>query len=351
MSSFNLNVAQRVSVVVDTSQLPPGIEGVWIRVTAMAAMYPVNITGYVPPYEANTSAVPLDPAYLAWIQFTPPPAAPPTYTTPRPEPNGDAVADTNLLDARPFVVLAAPAPTHALYLEVAFETDDAGINHAYFNGISAPHAMGPPPLYDYLRGTVPPPSEADSLEGSPRYGATYGAPLPQIRHDSNAIYTVPFGAVIDVLVNNTDTGEHPFHFHGAWRVCGFLVEWVSSVGSTHGYEFRAVMRQTCAYRPARARAESVHTMRSSYASSPQWHTRRPFPVSCAQATFFGSCRLPITRRRRTVTWATGCGATSCPCPRAGGRACASSPTTPACGRCTGEPRRNGFELESSSVCK
>ena len=37
---FALNVAQRVSVVVNLTQVPLNTSAVWIRITAMANMYP-----------------------------------------------------------------------------------------------------------------------------------------------------------------------------------------------------------------------------------------------------------------------------------------------------------------------
>jgi iron transport multicopper oxidase len=41
-----------------------------------------------------------------------------------------------------------------------------------------------------------------------------GNPLPTIQSDQNGHYLVPYQAVVDIFLNNTDTGEHPFHLHG-----------------------------------------------------------------------------------------------------------------------------------------
>ena len=41
-----------------------------------------------------------------------------------------------------------------------------------------------------------------------------GNSLPIIQSDQNGHYLVPYNAVLDVLINNTAGGEHPFHLHG-----------------------------------------------------------------------------------------------------------------------------------------
>jgi iron transport multicopper oxidase len=41
-----------------------------------------------------------------------------------------------------------------------------------------------------------------------------GSQLPMIQSDENRHYLVPYQAVLDIFLNNTDTGEHPFHLHG-----------------------------------------------------------------------------------------------------------------------------------------
>jgi iron transport multicopper oxidase len=41
-----------------------------------------------------------------------------------------------------------------------------------------------------------------------------GSQLPTLQSDGNSHYLVPYQAVVDIYLNNTDTGEHPFHLHG-----------------------------------------------------------------------------------------------------------------------------------------
>ena len=174
-------MAQRVSVVVDFSHLPRHQKSVWIRIDAMADMYPgastlffllsgcsfvfeqlkyasiprplppshpaVDINGYIPPYEDPVTTVPLDPNFLAYIYFEdheegeeerpalPPGTVPrsnngvphPDYTAPIPAPpHALPAAETNMIDARPLDHLVAPEPTHNMYLEIEFASDDEG---------------------------------------------------------------------------------------------------------------------------------------------------------------------------------------------------------------------------------
>jgi iron transport multicopper oxidase len=41
-----------------------------------------------------------------------------------------------------------------------------------------------------------------------------GSRLPTIQSDQNGHYLVPYQAVVDIFLNNTDGGEHPFQLHG-----------------------------------------------------------------------------------------------------------------------------------------
>ena len=91
-----------------------------------------------------------------------------------------------------------------------------GINRAYFNHISSPHALDipVPVLYDYLLGNIPAVNITDLQPST-------DLPNP-ILYDASGQYILPYGAVIEVLISNTDSGEHPIHFHGHqfWVSCG-----------------------------------------------------------------------------------------------------------------------------------
>ena len=133
---------------------------------------------------------------------------------------------------------------------LVFATDPvSGINYGYFNGITATHAMDAPvPLLFQVRGrrawyanvgcfllhaqnaclyrhhAISPPPSVRRVSSDVQYLAGDAAPssalLPSnglrnaIEYDDAARYYIPYGAVVDITVTNTDTGEHPIHFHG-----------------------------------------------------------------------------------------------------------------------------------------
>ena len=256
--SFTINVAQRVSFVVDWSELvlpanaTPGA-GVYFRASAMTDMYALDPTGYVPPYESSALVnppAPMDPDYTAVFQFAPlssgnkqpdyaadgsagaAPVAPPIPAPGASSPyrgldTSGGGLDTNLLDAVPAVPLQMPPGTHQLYVEVYFWVDETtGVNVGHLNGISHVHNMEGgmmPTLFDKtVYGT---PQGSASAENpayfthsakKPLTNEPSGAPLPPnpIAYSDEAHYLLPPGAVVVMLINNTDGGEHPFHFHG-----------------------------------------------------------------------------------------------------------------------------------------
>ena len=258
--SFDINVAQRVSFIVDwsTLTLPANASagsGVFLRATAMTDMYALDPTGYIPPYE-STALVnppnPMDPAYTAVFQFSPimpdgsgrvlpayaangsfgvTPVAPaiPVPQAPSPYAGIDTSGgvDTNIFDAVPVVPVHMPPGTHQLYLELLFWVDPVtNVNRGHFNGISHTHNMEGgmmPTLFDKSVYGTPQGSASSNVAGDyhnsaykPFGYAPTGEPLPPlpIAFSDEAHYLLPPGAVVVVLINNTDTGEHPMHFHG-----------------------------------------------------------------------------------------------------------------------------------------
>lgn len=234
VSSVTLNVAQRVSVLVDLSLLPPGTDAVWLRVTDMPMGANGSFGGCVgdcfrrrralqhahggaaapafsPPPNFTAAADPTTERFLAWIHVDGGPPAPPAYdpdAPPPPLPPGVAPApDNNLLDARPRTPMAAPFATKTMLLTLSFGTDPAtGVNVGYFNGQSVPHNMGAPvpALVQFLTGTAPAPA--------------YLRPTNGLRNtvffDEKSYYYVDAGSVVDVTIVNTDSGAHPVHVHG-----------------------------------------------------------------------------------------------------------------------------------------
>jgi FtsP/CotA-like multicopper oxidase with cupredoxin domain len=217
VSFFSLNVAQRVVVEVDWSTVDLMYDRVWLTVNAIAEMYPINITGYIPPYEdtdendGDADDV-VRPFFRGTIRLSSDGTSLPT-TTPSICPSclGIAPSDFNLLAARPVYVHPAPDPTHSLYLETVFDSDDLNINRAFFNGVTLPPEpyVDTPLLYAVKES---PKSFGPSAFNAANY--SFDPELKAIGSNGKGAYYLPYGAVVDILINNTDGGDHPFHFHG-----------------------------------------------------------------------------------------------------------------------------------------
>jgi len=237
VNSFDINVAQRVSFYIDLSELDPSYtssdasstNALFIRIQAPVSMYSVDIVNYIPPYEQQRYPYPtfFDPLYLAILPLNSTNSTP-AYPASQPTPtlaNAVTPADTNLLAARPFDqnVGGIPNATHSLTLVIAFNLGVDGINHPYLNNVTYSSDanymhMRPDPTTGVTSDLYAPllyqmAEKPQQLEiPSPLIEA--GNPLPTIESDQNGHYLVPYLAVVDIFLNNTDTGDHPFHLHG-----------------------------------------------------------------------------------------------------------------------------------------
>ena len=127
------------------------------------------------------------------------------------------------LDAVPAVPLQLPPGSHQLYLEVNFDAnEETQIKTGHLNGISHLHNMDGgmmPTLFDKAVYGTPsgtasaePANEFHNSARKPFGYADSGAPLPllPIAYSDDSHYLLPPGAVVIMLINNTDSGEHPF---------------------------------------------------------------------------------------------------------------------------------------------
>ena len=208
-----LNVAQRISFVLDWSRLHPDFtfsDVLWFRVEAMPMMYPTyDETAPDLGLYGTAGGKPFDVLWRGVIRFAD--AASPTVlpaygATPRL--TLAPPADINMQAARPWPEMSAPEPTHFINMLVVFQEDENGVNRPYINGESAlmptPEMMHEPLMYEYA-----------SALGGP---LSSQAPLANGTILGNATnpFVLPYGAVVDVMIVNTDGGEHPFHWHGHW---------------------------------------------------------------------------------------------------------------------------------------
>ena len=236
VNSFSINVGQRVSFYVhlnelDSSYLPSGAsatDALFIRFQAMLSMYPVDIVNYIPPYETQRYPYPtfFNPLYLAILSLNgidSRPAYPARDLTPALK-NAPTPIETNLLAARPWTSDAngIPSATHYLGIIIAFATSTNGINYGYLNDVTYSSDanymhMRPNPIVGITSDEYAPllhqmASKPNDL-GIPLPALGAGDKLPVVQSDGNGHYLVPYQAVVDIYLNNTDGGEHPFHLH------------------------------------------------------------------------------------------------------------------------------------------
>jgi FtsP/CotA-like multicopper oxidase with cupredoxin domain len=210
-----INVAQRVSFVLDWDKLPKSMKNspsVIFRVNAVPAMYPT----YDPaaPNEGLFASTSFSPYNVHWTgkflfneiatrnQGNPyydilnPPASP-----------ANPPSDTNMLQALPLFPTTVPSADLSIYYLIEFYDDDFGVNRPHVNGAIFPGfsdaELGHPVLYDYMSAAGGPLVENDSL---PVGGSISGS--------GTSPFVLPYGRTIDILFNNTDGGEHPLHIHG-----------------------------------------------------------------------------------------------------------------------------------------
>jgi FtsP/CotA-like multicopper oxidase with cupredoxin domain len=237
VNSFSINVAQRVSFYIHLSELdsfyntsgPSSTSSLFIRFQAVLSMYPVDIVNYIPPYESQCYPYPtfFEPLYLAILSLDSTNSIP-TYPASQPTPtlqNAVTPVDTNLLAARPFDHDAngIPNATYYLNLVIAFYMATDGITYAFLNNVTYMSDandmhLRPDPTQGITSDEYAPliyqmATKPNGLDIPPPL-LKAGSQLPTIQSDGNGHYLVPYQAVVDIFLNNTDTGEHPFHLHG-----------------------------------------------------------------------------------------------------------------------------------------
>lgn len=101
--------------------------------------------------------------------------------------------DMNLIpfDRQPLL----PDADHTIVLDMVMDNLDDGINYAFFNNITYTHPKVPV-LYTVL-------SSPNGLETN-----------REIYGNNTNVFVLKHNEVVDVVINNQDDGEHPFHLHG-----------------------------------------------------------------------------------------------------------------------------------------
>ena len=217
-----VNVAQRVNFIVDFDTMDPALSGqnaIYFRSGVVPDMYPAYNSSAPYPYglygagscfksnafpaNCNSSnSLGFNTSWSGEIQLVL--GAHPTYTVP-PINWPSYSSDYNLLNAQLLHPDPAPTPDIFLYQFVEFYNDMNGTNHAYVNGQTFPGytmaQLETPQLKQFLNTTF--------------YNQYYDGPKNVNLNGSGTVnYVLPYNKTIELLINNTDGGAHPFHLHG-----------------------------------------------------------------------------------------------------------------------------------------
>lgn len=208
-----LNVGQRVSVLLNFSRLDPllnATDALWIRFTGLPDMYPTYDPSLADEGIAGaTSKKKLNLNWVGRIIFNGDKTTIPKYnTTHIPFLNYTPIT-TNIVSARPLVPRPDITASHYIHMQVVFQNDSYGVNRAYING-------------DYYTGNFTNITSTTNYVMKTMYDDSYRSFLANIANSqpyhingsSMHPFIVPFNKTIEIFINNTDTGEHPFHFHG-----------------------------------------------------------------------------------------------------------------------------------------
>ncbi|CAF4538365.1 unnamed protein product, partial [Rotaria sp. Silwood2] len=239
VSSFMINVAQRVSFYVNLKEfnatyVPPDVpptKSLYIRFKANPNMYPVDISSYIVPYATPHLPYPIffNPLYLAILSLNSSNSLPtyPVNSAISGSSNPDLAdqLDANILDARPFNQASniVPNATHYINLVITFHPDSNNITRGYFNNVTygsdvinvsnksvSKHWITSEKMTPLLYQMATNPSALSILSPIMENNSS----LPVLQSDGNLHYLVPYQAVVDILLENKDKGEHPFHLHG-----------------------------------------------------------------------------------------------------------------------------------------
>ena len=214
-----VNSGQRVSFVLDWDRLPYSMKtspSILFRVNAIPGMYP----SYDPeaPFQGLFASASNSPYNTNWIgrflfnEIATRNNGNPYYDIMSPpESPSPPPSDTNLLEALPLFPTAIPPPDLSIYYLIEFYEDEAGVNRPHVNGASYPgfnqSSLGKPPLYEYMNEELNEPENEIDIDDNPPVGSW-------ISGDGKTPFILPFNRTIDVIINNTDGGEHPMHLHG-----------------------------------------------------------------------------------------------------------------------------------------
>mmetsp|Transcript_4056 Transcript_4056/g.5700 ORF Transcript_4056/g.5700 Transcript_4056/m.5700 type:complete len:681 (-) Transcript_4056:521-2563(-) len=209
---IQLNVAQRCSFVLDFSRLASTLantSSLNIRISVLGEMYPTyNQSAPNNNLYGTFSGNPVELDWIGTIKFKGR-NYPADYTEP-PFLNLPSPPDSNILEARALHASRAPQPDYYFQFVVQFHSDENDVNRAYINGYTyvneRPYtaARTVPTLFHYIYGN----------DNTSDYASVDKSKKKSIVGDPRSPVVLPYGKCVEMFINNTDGGEHPFHLHG-----------------------------------------------------------------------------------------------------------------------------------------
>ena len=204
-----LNVAQRASFILDWSLMHADVvssPSVWFRFAVMTSMYP-QYDPYAPDMglHGSVSHAAFATEWTGLIHFDGVEAVP-SYQSPPELTAWAKPKEVNLVAARSYPPMPAPNATHTMYMEMTMHDDDEGVHRWYINGETVKMLDNEQMMAPSLRALASGTSDEYTDVGLPATGSLNGTAATP--------FVAPFMAVIDIIVNNTHRGEHPFHLHG-----------------------------------------------------------------------------------------------------------------------------------------
>ncbi|RIB25609.1 multicopper oxidase [Gigaspora rosea] len=169
-----INVAQRYSVIVTADQ---PIDQYFMRAEMETACFPTQsdvlnpLIKAVVTYDTYKCSTDQAPSSTAWSDDV------------------ENCVDLKASDLKPYKDQKIPNPTKTFTLEIDFRPDENGVVLAYINNSSYKIDTDNPTIIKVYNG------------------------VKQFAPDQN-VFMIEKNEIVDIVLINTDGGEHPFHFHG-----------------------------------------------------------------------------------------------------------------------------------------
>ncbi|KAF1959011.1 multicopper oxidase [Byssothecium circinans] len=192
---LNINPAQRYSIILTPPT--PNKGSYWLRARMITHCF---------AYEEPE----LSPEVRGTIHYTTQLPPSPPQSKDWPEPITVACNDLNTSALVPVHAIRAPShPSAVLYLRTSFQTHDWRLSRGFLNASSYRANLTHPTLSTFTRGI-----QASSEKHLYSLSHPYGLNTYLFNATTSLVYQTTGIRTLDILLQNFDDGNHPFHLHG-----------------------------------------------------------------------------------------------------------------------------------------